>query len=176
MGTTKKCSECNKIKDISAFGKKSAEKDGHSYRCKECDSKWWQVNKDKYKEKRSKYKRKWRTKNIKIIQVKEHDYYLRKKERFTLYQKEYTKKLKLMAIQYYSGGTMRCTCCPKETINPIEFLSIDHIGGGGNQHRKKVGGNMYRWLKANNYPDGFQVLCFNCNLAEGFYGKCPHKK
>ncbi len=22
---------------------------------------------------------------------------------------------------------------------------------------------MYTWLKAHDYPDGFQVLCFNCN-------------
>lgn len=32
------------------------------------------------------------------------------------------------------------------------------------------------WQRKNNYPKGFQVLCHNCNLAKGFYGKCPHQK
>jgi hypothetical protein len=26
----------------------------------------------------------------------------------------------------------------------------------------------------NEFPDGFQVLCHNCNLAKGYYGECPH--
>jgi len=33
---------------------------------------------------------------------------------------------------------------------------------------------MYVWLKRNYFPTGFQLLCHNCNLAKGFYGKCPH--
>ena len=32
------------------------------------------------------------------------------------------------------------------------------------------------WMIKNNFPKGFQVLCHNCNLAKGFYGKCPHEK
>lgn len=32
------------------------------------------------------------------------------------------------------------------------------------------------WLKTNGYPDGFQTLCHNCNMAKGFYGICPHKE
>ena len=31
------------------------------------------------------------------------------------------------------------------------------------------------YLKKNNYPDGFQVLCWNCNLGRAHYGVCPHK-
>jgi hypothetical protein len=35
---------------------------------------------------------------------------------------------------------------------------------------------LYLWLKRNNYPTGFRVLCHNCNLAIGFYGYCPHHR
>lgn len=71
----------------------------------------------------------------------------------------------------------KCACCG-ETI--YRFLTIDHINGTGvkNSVRKKngatgTGDKLYRWLRANNYPPGFRVLCFNCNWAEG-HGGCPH--
>ena len=33
---------------------------------------------------------------------------------------------------------------------------------------------IYDWLKKNNFPPGFQVLCGSCNFAKGKYGSCPH--
>ena len=70
------------------------------------------------------------------------------------------------------GG--KCVCCG-ETI--IEFLTIDHINGGGTKHRKEVvGGRLYDWLIKNNFPEGYQILCMNCNMAEGIFGGCPHKR
>lgn len=83
-------------------------------------------------------------------------------------------KLRLDVLSHYTiGDSIKCNCCG---IDTIEFMAIDHINGGGHQHRKSlgVGGNFYSWLKRNNYPPGFQVLCHNCNLAKGFYGECPH--
>lgn len=68
----------------------------------------------------------------------------------------------------------KCACCSEGTL---EFLAIDHIDGGGNQHRTEVGGGakFLRWLRDNGYPAGFQILCHNCNLAKGFFGNCPHQ-
>jgi len=34
---------------------------------------------------------------------------------------------------------------------------------------------MYRWLKKQGYPKGYQVLCFNCNFASA-WGVCPHQE
>jgi len=83
-------------------------------------------------------------------------------------------KVKKEVLNYYSNGKMACDCCGE---NHYEFLSIDHIDGGGNKHRKKMGiSNMCSWLKHNNYPTGYKVLCFNCNQAKSIYGICPHKK
>lgn len=85
-----------------------------------------------------------------------------------------SKKPKLEAFNHYG---CKCSCCG-ETI--VDFLTIDHIGGGGNQHRKQLpqgGHSIYRWLKKNNYPEGFRVLCFNCNFGIHINnGICPHCK
>lgn len=72
------------------------------------------------------------------------------------------------AIEFYGG---KCACCGE---TQYEFLSIDHVDGGGAKHRKEVGTNIGLWLKRNGYPVGFRVLCHNCNQAIGFYGFCPH--
>lgn len=85
--------------------------------------------------------------------------------------KEYNRKIRKMAIDAYGG---KCNCCGETTH---EFLGIDHINGGGSKHRRELvnqGTTVYLWLKKNQYPLGYQVLCHNCNLAKGFYGKCPH--
>lgn len=78
-------------------------------------------------------------------------------------------------MAHYSNGTMKCACCG-ESIT--EFLAIDHIEGGGNKERKRVGSGQpfFRWLEQNGYPLGYQVLCHNCNMARAFYGACPHTK
>lgn len=93
------------------------------------------------------------------------------------YQREFHTRLRLSCLVYYSGNPPKCACCGE---NEIKFLAIDHIEGGGTQHRKvmyveKVG-SIYRWLKNNKFPNGFQVLCHNCNSAKGYYGSCPHKE
>lgn len=100
-------------------------------------------------------------------------------EKQRLYSKQKGRHIRELALKAYSkSNNPFCKCCGETTY---EFLAIDHINGGGNKHRRdttnKCGSyNMYCWLKRNNYPEGFQVLCHNCNLAKGFYGVCPHQK
>jgi 5-methylcytosine-specific restriction endonuclease McrA len=87
-------------------------------------------------------------------------------------------------FSYYSDGKLNCKCCG---ISGIEFLTVDHI-----IPRKKMqedielvkrgysadlnGKDLYRWLMNSDFPDGFQILCWNCNFAKGRLGKCPHLK
>lgn len=67
--------------------------------------------------------------------------------------------LKQAALEAY-GGPICCGCGEDEPA----ILEIDHINGGGNEHRKLIGqSNMYLWLKNNNYPPGYRVLCPTCN-------------
>lgn len=83
--------------------------------------------------------------------------------------KERNHNLKLEVIKHYGN---KCACCGETRW---EFLAIDHIEGGGNKHLKAIRINFYDWLKKNNYPEGFRVLCDNCNNSLGRYGYCPHK-
>ena len=68
----------------------------------------------------------------------------------------------------------KCACCGETTR---EFLTIDHIEGGGGKHRKSLQGTyFYRWLKNAGFPkDKFQLLCYNCNCSMAHRGYCPHK-
>lgn len=90
---------------------------------------------------------------------------------------EYYFKLRKLVIAHYSFGTMCCACCGE--VN-FEFLSIDHVDGKGNEHRKLMKAQGYTqlplWLKAHGFPEGFRILCYNCNLARGFVGYCPHER
>ena len=83
-------------------------------------------------------------------------------------------KLRTLVIEHYGK---KCACCGE---SHIEFLTIDHINGGGNRLRKSLKSytsyyEYYRILKEN-YPADIQVLCMNCNFAKREYtGKhgCP---
>ena len=76
---------------------------------------------------------------------------------------------RLIALVRYGGV---CACCGEATY---EFLSFDHINGGGTRHkRQRETKHIEQWLKQNGYPEGFRILCHNCNAARGFYGYCPH--
>lgn len=89
---------------------------------------------------------------------------------------------KIRIIQHYGG---KCACCGEAELF---FLAIDHINGGGNQHRRQIGNNknnrcgssstqFYKWVEKNNFPEGFQVLCHNCNMGKHLNGGiCPHNK
>ena len=88
---------------------------------------------------------------------------------------KYQMALRLEVLTAYAGNPPKCACCRE---GHIEFLAIDHIGGGGNTHRKQIGigwGRLYLWLKRQGYPSDFRVLCHNCNMSFGFYGYCPHQ-
>ena len=79
------------------------------------------------------------------------------------------RKLRYEVLQFYGG---KCVCCGE---CHLEFLAVDHKNNDGKQHRKIIKGKLiYQWAREHNYPNILQILCHNCNLAKGFYGKCPH--
>ena len=82
--------------------------------------------------------------------------------------------IRMQMIHQYGGS---CRCCGEERI---EFLTIDHIHGGGNKHRKEIrrtGWRFYFWLRSQGWPkDNFQLLCMNCNMAKHHFSGCPHER
>jgi hypothetical protein len=87
----------------------------------------------------------------------------------------YRSKRKKRVIDHYGG---KCACCGE---SDIRFLTIDHMSMSGSAHRMSIGMksgvHFHWWLEKNGLPDGYQVLCFNCNVASFWNnGICPHKE
>jgi len=78
-----------------------------------------------------------------------------------------------VVLQGYGGLIPHCACCGE---GHEEFLTIDHINGDGAKQRKAGlrGIAFYLWLIRNDFPEGFRVLCMNCNFSLGMRGYCPH--
>ena len=80
-------------------------------------------------------------------------------------EREYPgKEIKLEMIAAYGGA---CVLCGE---SQWEFLTVDHVNGGGNAHRRQsgVGGgvNFYRQLQKQGWPtDEYRLLCFGCNCS-----------
>ena len=85
-------------------------------------------------------------------------------------------RLKVLVFSHYSpNGIPQCACCKEQRLI---FLTLDHMDGNGAKHKRSLGihggSALYCWLKKNNYPPGYRVLCFNCNYAIFHLGFCPH--
>lgn len=85
------------------------------------------------------------------------------------YQRSKNRTIRLEIIKHYGS---RCCCCNEKRTH---FLSIDHIYGNGSIHRKSFKNlrYYYRWILKNK-PNWLRLLCYNCNMAKGFFGYCPH--
>ena len=101
-----------------------------------------------------------------------------------------SKENRLKVLQYYSKRLSKsnipcCNCC--RSNSHIEFLTVDHIAGRQEMDSKhelvKLGYSskflgivLQKWIIDNNFPEGFQILCQNCNMAKGMKknnNKCP---
>ncbi len=124
-------------------------------------SNWVKNNAEKAKESRKRYRNEhktelkakheiWREKNLQHVQT---------------VNKAYAARIRLEAVKHYSNGTMQCALCGDPHFN---HLCLDHVEGGGTQHRLKDPGTrgkaVYAWCKRNDYPPIFRVLCWNCNF------------
>lgn len=84
--------------------------------------------------------------------------------------RKYWKYRRLEVLANYGN---KCVCCGE---TEKMFLAIDHINVGGAKHRKEIGATqIVKWLHKHNFPEGFQILCHNCNHGKHLNeGICPH--
>jgi hypothetical protein len=132
----------------------------------------------------------WRVENSDVVRERDRIYYQFNQDairaRRTSYREanraainarkaEYAKILRQGALDHYGH---RCACCGLD-VDDV-FLSIDHIFGGGADHRRKLrssgGTNTYRWLRDAGYPADFQTLCRSCNWGKRLRNDCPHRE
>lgn len=152
---TKICSDCKQVKDIREFSICRENLDGRSYYCKDC----------------------------KIVRMQEYyrntiDYRIEYRNNHREHQSEryanMNEKLKIEVLMHYGNGKCECIVCGEKRL---ACLSIDHINGGGSKHRNSISKNgcggvrFYKWLKDNNYPDGYQTMCMNDQFIKSFSRK-----
>lgn len=143
------------------------------------DQKYREEHHDEILKKAREYRlkhREYRLKNREQCNAYHREWYARNRERTIRRAVEYRRahpeiakitrrKLLEEVIQHYSPGM----CCVRCGYNDIRALTIDHIDGNGKKHRDAIGGGgtvLYYWLRNNGYPDGFQVLCMNCQFIK----------
>jgi len=169
------CRKCNLEKPLQEFTKAKTCDGGYSYVCRKCTNLY---QKEYYKIPRNKTSRlkqckKYRKTHRRKLSQYNKEYLSRPDIKLRVVEKNRKRNLKLKTevISHYGE---RCACCGESNL---AFLSIDHLNGGGVKHRKAIKILFYRWLKQNNYPDGYQILCFNCNMGRQINkGICPHKQ
>lgn len=71
-------------------------------------------------------------------------------------------------IMYYGNNDPKCACCGNSYI---PCLTLDHVAGGGNIERNKLGDGYWSTLLKRK-AEGYQILCMNCNWVKGRTGAC----
>lgn len=153
----KRCTGCHLEKTLELFTVCKTHPDGRSHRCKVCQKKKRDANREH------------------ILAAGRR----RRRERPDLYlarDKRQRDKIRMEVLTHYGGEYgLKCRCCG---TSELVFLALDHINGGGLKHMREVkayGGGYYKWLRAHGLPPILQILCHNCNYAKA-HGGCPHKK
>ena len=92
--------------------------------------------------------------------------------------RRYKQKIRNDVLVLYGN---KCVCCGESFY---EFLTLDHINGGGREESRRLGGTYAVYKRARDlfYSDKeealktYRILCWNCNCAIGNHGYCPHKQ
>ena len=84
-----------------------------------------------------------------------------------------SREMRAAVMRAYGGEHPACVCCGEDGAS---FLTLDHVNNGGRAHRRKKGNQgVYHELRREGYPPAYRIRCFNCNVARGLYGQCPHQ-
>lgn len=153
---TKTCTRCHKTKPTTDFYVKSTSRGGVATECKLCT-----------RERSSQ----WREEHL----TPEH------KARWNEYLRQRRVRIRDAAFAAYGGYV--CKCCGETTP---QFLTVDHVNNDGAEFRRRefprksqsngAGHWTYAWLVKHNFPEGFQILCMNCNYGKRMnHGVCPHQ-
>ena len=171
---SKLCVHCKNEKLIIEFHKDKSRKDGYSAYCLDCrrlsNLKKIEGYKLKNRSTEKDYSRNIKCSRCKI--QKSADLFYNNDCTYTgfsnvckeCYAKNYI-DMKTKVLNAYGG--LFCMCCGEDDFYS---LTLDHINNNGKQERMIFGNGIqiYKMLISKNFPSGYQVLCYNCNI-------CKHK-
>jgi len=158
----KRCRTCKEVKPISEFHIDRAHSDGHHGQCKPCHRKW--------------LNQQYRKRHDRL----NHDELILYRTSINKKAKERKDFYKLTTLTHYSVEDYPICANPfgvhTEPMTDTDILTIDHINGGGNRHTddggRRIGGaNLYRILCNSDFPEGYQVLCANCQMKKAIVNK-----
>jgi hypothetical protein len=166
MIALRRCKKCGREKPIVDFDFSVKAKGWRRHECRACHrarmNAWFLAHKKEAKQRAASWYK----------QNPSHTWSEEKKERTRANWRRYRREWLDVVIDHYGA---RCACCGETNRG---FLTIDHINNDGAILRKIHGSGLrlYRWIIKINYPDFFQVLCYNCNFGRQRNGGCcPHR-
>lgn len=146
---------------------------------KEYNRQYQKKYQERYREKAREHSRNWYQNHKDEVTTKRREhYYLNREKEISRVMKGNVvryRKNRLKVILHYGGDPPKCLCCGE---SQYRFLTIHHINNNGGEHRKELKTKNLRiaeYIIKNNYPNEYQILCYNCNCAIGFFGECPHQ-
>jgi hypothetical protein len=170
---TKRCTKCGETKTLDAFSRDASKRDGRLPSCKDCKReaarRQYAANPEPVRERA----RRWREANPEAAREGWRRWAETHHEELLEYSRRWhAANSELVAEQclghYSVTSPPSCACC-----GSTEHLEIDHVHGGGSAHRRQLfggrgaaGDRFYRWLIAQSFPPGFQVLCQPCNASK----------
>lgn len=134
-----------------------------------------QIMSAKSNAKRGGYRKNYYIENRERIQVRNKQRYDTNREQILVVQKAQAKTRLVEARQkLFQVYGARCSCCGETTER---FLTLHHIGGGGNEDRaQNTSLGVIRRAVTSKNPKTYEILCFNCHMAIHMNGGiCPHK-
>ena len=160
-----RCRVCSREKSNTEFYCISPTKGWYRRECKVCTRDRHQRDADQDRQAIREYNRAYYRANKDKLDKRSADWIKENPERRRETALHYYYNLQHDAIMAYGG--YRCAWCG---IDEPLVLTLDHINNDGRDHRKQIGSlgghKLYKWLRDEGYPPGFQVLCMNCNQAK----------
>ena len=79
--------------------------------------------------------------------------------RSTVAGRESKERSRLEALRHYSDGKMCCADCGEQNVDLLTFYHPTESYKEDSEGLRIVG-----YLKKNNYPSGYKVICMNCSM------------
>lgn len=171
----KRCTKCGEVKPLEDFY--LHEQNGRGRRRPDCRACVAERSRQRYavtRERKLETNREWRKAHPDKMREYVTDFRARDAQHVRDLANAGRQRLRAKVFDHYGW---LCACCGTD-----QDPSIDHVHGGGNQHRLDQFGMrencvaVWRWLVKNDFPAGFQTLCIPCNTskASGDYCRLDH--
>lgn len=99
--------------------------------------------------------------NPELCTPKHREWVEKNKEKVRQYNRERSLGRKRQVLTYYSPNKVLCCSWLGCFVDDIDMLSLDHLDNNGARDIRGSGKALYNSLIRENFPSGFQTLCYN---------------